>query len=52
MKRDEEIGLECIFSAIIAYRMYRRDAKLISKFMHVVLHTLAVSLAGLGEIIY
>ncbi|KAF8387319.1 hypothetical protein PRIPAC_76461 [Pristionchus pacificus] len=34
--------------AIIAYRMYRRDAKLISKFMHVVLHTLAVSLAGLG----
>ncbi|GMS80212.1 hypothetical protein PENTCL1PPCAC_2387 [Pristionchus entomophagus] len=34
--------------ALVAYRMYRRDAKLISKFMHFILHSLAVGLAGLG----
>ncbi|GMR59221.1 hypothetical protein PMAYCL1PPCAC_29416 [Pristionchus mayeri] len=34
--------------ALVAYRMYRRDAKLISKFMHFILHSLAVALAGLG----
>ncbi|GMT10662.1 hypothetical protein PFISCL1PPCAC_3955, partial [Pristionchus fissidentatus] len=34
--------------ALLSYRMYRRDAKLISKFMHFILHSMALGLAGCG----